>query len=266
MAAPRSTRARDRFVLATGAVVLTLVLLGLAVVAERGSPREHALEPAGVEVTSRGAVSVTTEGTEAGGVCLPPEPCRSRVQVAWRLAGLPDAPAGTHYEAVLLGPDAERLGRFVRQGAEHVLEAERDGDGSELAALRLVLAAGSGVVLHEVPLDGPTGLDGSFRAAPPGSGWVRLEQIGAVSVSLLVDAEVAPAPPDAVLHAWLQDGTGDGARFVYLGPFTVGDGRAVLDVRQERVVRAEQDRFLVTLESGEVGERPGGFPFFVAHL
>lgn len=267
-AARRPSRARDRFVLVSGAMVLMLVVVGLAVVAERGSPRTYELAPEGVPVVSRGSFSVATEGTEVEGVCLPPGPCASRVQVAWRLTGLPDAPDGTGYEAVLAAPEPEPLGRFVRRGAEHVLEAERDRDGSGVVAIRLVLADGSpaGLVLHEVPLDGPTDLGGSFQAAPQGSGWVRLEQIGAVSVSLLADAEVRPAPPAGVLRAWLQDGTGDGARFVHLGDFASGGGAAVLGVREERVVRAEQDRFLVTLESGPPGDRPSGFPLLAADL
>ncbi len=189
-----------------GALTIALAAAGLWVDLDRGAPSQHALQPVAhpieVHITSIGRVMPAGVGQ-----CIPECPAER-----------------THVTGTLSGPDLGRRA-FLELGNQAIgfdgdaFDGTFDGDvAGQPATLRI------GDVIGSVPLRTGSHDVGAIKFAPPGT--LRLEQIGAVETSLLLDAQIQGTFPEAPT-AWL-----DGA---LLGEFTRdGDGWR-FDERIERL-------------------------------
>lgn len=263
---------RDRVLAVGGGLAVALVLGGLVVVEANTGPFPHEVGSAPLDAQLQGTFLVERDGSPtcgpdgASGVCDPP-----RTEVVLRIEGLPSLGADGAYEAALTSPsDRLSLGTLERASGGHELAyaAEVDGDRYSSLVLEATLPGhrdAEAVPVAEVPL--PTsggeavelGADlGSLPAEP--SGRVDLAQIGAVEVAVTARGTVVGVPggPAWVPTAWLLDGSSA----THLGAMEqVGDGEAEADFREARVVLAEQDRLLVTLEpAGAVDRAQPGLP------
>lgn len=261
---------RDRVLAVGGGFALALVLGGLAVVEANTGPFPHEVGSAPLEADLQGTFLVERDGSPtcgpdgASGVCDPP-----RTEVVLRTEGLPNLGADGTYAAALASPsDRLALGALERTSGGHELAFadEVDGDRYESLVLAATLPGhrdAEAVPVAEVPLptsDGEAvelGAELETLPAEP-SGRLDLAQIGAVEVAVTARGTVAGVPggPAWEPTAWLLDGSSA----TRLGAMErVGDGVAEADFREARVVLAEQDRFLVTLEPAGAGDpaRPG---------
>ncbi len=278
---------REQAVGVVGGVALLVVVAGFVVVEARTGPFEHGIEPVGPEAALAG--TVTREPAEAPGgvtdVCQPDAPASvcdpPRTHGEVRLAGLPVLEDAGSYGVFLVGGDRRVwLGALALEGDVHRLAFDEPVDGEGLDELVVSLETDadpdgpSRFVVYRGPVPSGQGrtveLSDRFQATLlPVGGEVSVAQIGAVEVSATATARVQGLAfePGWTYHAWFVPETGE--PWTPLGPVEPGpEGIGVLDVRAERVVLAEQSRFVVTLApdaAPDADPRPG-FPVVDAPL
>lgn len=260
-----------------GALAILIAVAGLVIVEARSGPFDHRIGQATVSTALSGTIQVTTGGPAGtdGTLCAagPPVCEDPTTEVDLEMTGLPVLQGPASYAGFLTGADRVLpLGVLSLDGETYHLETTEDEDARELDRLVISLTQGSDpeapspFVVLEVPVDlgdGAAELADRFEAGlGPIQGRLSVAQVGAAEVSATADAmiEGLAAEPGWTYRAWFVDEEGVDTP---LGELSQEDaGTWVLDARVERVILAEQDRFLVTLlpEGSIQGDGPAGFP------
>lgn len=258
--------------LVTGALVIGLVVAGLAVVEANTGPFDHRVQPAAFPVQLNGTY-IVEDSYASSPVCSSPASdatCDPTTRVELSVEGLPRL-AGAGYAAFLVDGDRqEPLGPLDPADPGHELSYEGDVDGDTFEHLHLSLVDPNGE--HALALQAqllPTSggdampLDDTFDVQlGSADGNVSLAQIGAVEVAVTAKGTIAglPTAEGWTPVAWLVDE--DLHRWTSLGELAPDGETHRIDARMERVTLVEQERFVVTLEpaEGETQQRPAGFP------
>lgn len=254
--------------MAIGAVTIVVIVAGLAIVEANTGPFPHEARPASHATSLEGTYLV--EQGSASPICgAASEACEPSTVIEVTIAGLPHLDGDLGYAAELARDgDTVPLGSLEASDDGHRLAFEGPVDGDAYEDLRIGLAAANAsapdlvVQAVELPTSGgdevEMAVEGRAQLAEA-SGEVSLAQIGAVEIAVTAEVRIEglPATELGTYHAWLVDD--DASAWTSLGEIAANEGNHGLDARQERVRLADQDRFLVTLEAGEPGARPGGF-------
>lgn len=265
---------QDRILLVTGALTVTLVVFGLAVVEANTGPFEHDVQPAAVQADLAGEYTVR-EGSASTTCQVAEAACEPRTEIDVTIEGLPRLGGEASYGLFLAeGSRLHALGLLSRTEEALSLEASEAVDGDDYERLLLGLVEQRTperllFALDAAPLPTSGGetvaLEASLApAVGQAEGQVSLAQIGAVEVAVTADATVdgLPRAEDWTYEAWLVDE--DAAEATWLGTLDPDRRRGEhgLDVRVARVTLADQETFLVTLEAPDTDAptEPRGFP------